>query len=370
MSNNNSINKGSNLIDYVLPCVLIFVSLLVAMILLKNTDFSVSRFSDNSNVIAGIAGKSLKKKDIKTGLFKEKGGQLALYTLSGKTIIIPQKEKDIVENAYIESISRENSRLKELTQNKNRWQDPVSYYYYLDQYSFLIKKIGIHIKDLTGKKIVLSIAEYGEKISRIAYKLNIIRNILYEEKLNYEIYKLFYQESASKWKDIWIKYFECFKNPDLEWCPINYSQLSEAYSDLNNSYLNYKDASNAYKDSSKKYLPEVKKLEKELKYADNDVFNLLLTSLDDYKYVSRDTKNLIIALGGEIKEIKTSISIYYLSVVDLSAEIKLNTPNIKEKISYFDSADITINLVDNKHINCIATCLFENESNCKQKCVK
>ena len=88
---------------------------------------------------------------------------------------------------------------------------------------------------------------------------------------------------------------------------------------------------------------------------------------EDTLYQS-DTKDLIVDLIEEIKLLKDSIKFSEVSVVELKAFIDLNSPDIKEKISYFDAIEITINDLPPSSIDCIANCIFNGRTNCSKSC--
>ncbi|MEW5820964.1 MAG: hypothetical protein AB1782_12300, partial [Cyanobacteriota bacterium] len=182
--------------------------------------------------------------------------------------------------------------------------------------------------------------------------------------------KLFYQKAAIDWKNVWVKYFKCLKNPDFEGCPVGYADISYTFSHLNNTYINYRKATESYKSISKKLIPEVNSLYKELKDNTGHNFDLLLDTVDDYQTIPFETRSFIVSLGIEIKALKDSIEINNVTLTELTSFIEVNNPNIKESVSYFDSINININTVNSESVNCMVNCYFKGDTNCSDICTK
>lgn len=364
----------SNIIDYVLPCILIALAMFVSWYLLNSSNQLKSDDSSKINqTFIDPSDNSMinKYSDINMGLYKSPDGFLYLYTVSGNKIFIPQNIQNEVKTSVIDFIIANQAGLNSAKEKKlNIINDPISSEYFTRQYSTVIETISGLYKESVNKSMYHTLAQYGLKLSELEAKLAVMRDSIFEAMINYEADKLYYQQSSLRWKQIWIQYFKCLKYPDDKECPVRYIDMSNTFTELNDAYIRYRESASIYKERSEEIIPEAMSCYEDLKNNTGKNFDLLLDTINQYDIVQQDIKHLIVSLGEEIKTIKNSIILEKISVMELTAFIEINNPNIREEIDYFESIDITINNMNSTNVDCITNCIIKGGTNCSAICNK
>lgn len=328
--------KGANLVDYVIPTLVVGVVAGTAIYGLVESN------TIRTNIMGSLSGQfeptkgeiSFGSSSQKTGMYQDANGDFYLVTKSGKNVSVPENLAQAVKDSILKHHDNVNSVGEETTGafGTEAENTDVSSEFMTGQYSEILDTLAEECDTKTAKKLLKTLSDFADNLALAEGKLVDINAVMLEKKQDYELSEAEFHKNRED-------FIDTLKNNKYD----NVDQLINKYNDYRDSYYNYRDDTKEYKKASNEYVKKATKAFDKIEKDTGVGYELLLFLVKANKNVPEEAKDLAVPIGEEIVTIKDDILVTSEKVDFLKSVLNDQDKKIESEVDeYFEALKIII----------------------------